>query len=71
MLSGRTMTISTKDYLQITSVTIFLAYTSHTKELNFSWKVFSERINNEVVNIFGNFVYRYPFLCSQRMAGYS
>jgi methionyl-tRNA synthetase len=45
------------DYLRY----YLLAYTSHTKELNFSWKVFSERINNEVVNIFGNFVYRTLF----------
>jgi methionyl-tRNA synthetase len=42
------------DYLRY----YLLAYTSHTKELNFSWKVFAERINNEVVNIFGNFVNR-------------
>ena len=42
------------DYLRY----YLLSYTSHTKELNFSWKVFGERINNEVVNIFGNFVYR-------------
>ena len=45
------------DYLRY----YLLAYTSHTKELNFSWKVFSERINNEIVNIFGNFVYRSLF----------
>jgi methionyl-tRNA synthetase len=42
------------DYLRY----YLLAYTSHTKELNFSWKLFAERINNEVVNIFGNFVNR-------------
>jgi methionyl-tRNA synthetase len=45
------------DYLRY----YLLAYTSHTKELNFSWKIFGERINNEVVNIFGNFVYRTLF----------
>lgn len=35
-----------------------LAYTSHTKELNFSWRAFADRINNELVNTFGNFVHR-------------
>ena len=34
------------------------SYTSHTKELNFSWKVFSEKVNNELVGILGNFAYR-------------
>jgi len=53
------------DYLRY----YLLAYTSHTKELNFSWKVFSERINNEVVNIFGNFVYRTLFLSQKEFGG--
>ncbi len=35
-----------------------LAYTSHTKELNFSWRAFADRVNNELVNTFGNFVHR-------------
>lgn len=34
------------------------SYTSHTKELNFSWKVFQEKINNELVGTLGNFIYR-------------
>ncbi len=34
------------------------SYTSHTKELNFSWKVFQEKINTELVAVFGNFLYR-------------
>ena len=46
-----------------------LAYTSHTKELNFSWKVFCERINNEVVNILGNFVYRTLFFAQKEFNG--
>ena len=46
-----------------------LAYTNHTKELNFSWKVFQERINNEVVNIFGNFVYRTLFFAHKEFEG--
>ncbi len=33
-------------------------YTSHTKELNFSWKVFQEKINNELVGALGNFLHR-------------
>jgi len=53
------------DYLRY----YLLAYTSHTKELNFSWKVFSERINNEVVNIFGNFVYRTLYFAHKEFNG--
>jgi methionyl-tRNA synthetase len=53
------------DYLRY----YLLAYTSHTKELNFSWKVFSERINNEVVNILGNFVYRSLFFAHKEWQG--
>jgi len=53
------------DYLRY----YLLAYTSHTKELNFSWKVFGERINNEVVNIFGNFVYRTLFFAQKEWNG--
>ena len=53
------------DYLRY----YLLAYTSHTKELNFSWKVFAERINNEVVNIFGNFVYRTLYFAQKEWEG--
>ncbi|QYZ78752.1 methionine--tRNA ligase [Methanofollis formosanus] len=42
------------DYLRY----YLLSYTSHTKELNFSWKVFQERVNSEIVNTLGNFLYR-------------
>jgi len=34
------------------------SYTSHTKELNFSWKVFGEKVNGELVGALGNFVNR-------------
>ncbi len=34
------------------------SYTSHTKELNFSWKVFQDKINNELVGTLGNFLHR-------------
>ncbi len=35
-----------------------LASTSHTRELNFSWRAFADRVNNELVNTLGNFVHR-------------
>ncbi|MCL7476371.1 MAG: methionine--tRNA ligase [ANME-2 cluster archaeon] len=34
------------------------SYTSHTKELNFSWTVLQEKVNNELVGSLGNFLYR-------------
>lgn len=34
------------------------SYTSHTKELNFSWKIFQDKVNNELVGTLGNFIYR-------------
>ena len=34
------------------------SYTSHTKELNFSWTVFGEKVNNELVGALGNFINR-------------
>jgi methionyl-tRNA synthetase len=37
------------------------SYTSHTKELNFSWKAFGEKINRELVGSLGNFIYRTLF----------
>ncbi|AKG92512.1 methionyl-tRNA synthetase [Geoglobus ahangari] len=33
-------------------------YTSHQKDLNFSWHVFKEKVNNELIATLGNFVYR-------------
>ena len=33
-------------------------YTSHTKDLNFSWQVFAEKVNRELVGSLGNFIYR-------------
>lgn len=35
-----------------------VAESSHTKELNFSWESFAMRLNNELVAILGNLVYR-------------
>ncbi|HWR24763.1 MAG TPA: methionine--tRNA ligase, partial [Methanosarcina sp.] len=34
------------------------SYTSHTKELNFSWRMLQEKINTELVAVLGNFLYR-------------
>jgi methionyl-tRNA synthetase len=45
------------DYLRY----YLVSYTNHTKELNFSWQVFSERVNNELVSTLGNFIYRSLF----------
>ena len=33
-------------------------YTSHEKDLNFSWKVFKDKVNNEIIATLGNFIYR-------------
>lgn len=53
------------DYLRY----YILTYTSHTKEMNFSWKLFLERVNSEVVNTFGNFVYRSLHLSHKQFGG--
>jgi methionyl-tRNA synthetase len=44
-------------------------YTSHTKELNFSWKVFGEKVNRELVGSLGNFIYR-TLLFAHKNFGY-
>ena len=33
-------------------------YTSHQKDLNFSWEVYKEKVNNELIATLGNFIYR-------------
>ncbi|NLL09520.1 MAG: methionine--tRNA ligase [Methanomicrobiales archaeon] len=53
------------DYLRY----YLLSYTSHTKEMNFSWQLFQERINNEVVNNLGNFIYRTLHLSQKEFGG--
>jgi methionyl-tRNA synthetase len=35
-----------------------LSYTGHTKDLDFVWKDFQSKLNNELVGILGNYVYR-------------
>ncbi len=35
-----------------------VSYTGFENDLNFSWSLFQERVNNELVDIYGNFVYR-------------
>ena len=34
------------------------SFTGQTKDLDFSWSIFHEKVNNELVAILGNFVYR-------------
>ena len=53
------------DYLRY----YMLTYTSHTKEMNFSWQLLQERVNNEVVNNLGNFLYRSLHLSQKQFGG--
>ena len=53
------------DYLRY----YLLSYTNHTKDLNFSWKVFGERVNNELVNTLGNFIYRSLYFAHKEFGG--
>jgi len=53
------------DYLRY----YLLAYTSHTKELNFSWHILQERVNNELVNTLGNFIYRTLHFAEKAFSG--
>ncbi len=34
------------------------SYTAHNKEVNFSWKIFADKVNSELVGAFGNFLNR-------------
>ena len=42
------------DYLRY----YIINYTSHEKDLNFSWQVFKEKVNKEIIGTLGNFIYR-------------
>ncbi len=42
------------DYLRY----YIVSYTSHEKDLNFSWNVLKEKVNNELIGTLGNFIYR-------------
>jgi methionyl-tRNA synthetase len=53
------------DYLRY----YLLSYTNHTKELNFSWRIFQERVNNELVNTLGNFIYRTLYFAHKEFGG--
>ena len=53
------------DYLRY----YLLSYTSHTKELDFSWKVYAERVNNEIVGTLGNFIYRTMYFAGKEFSG--
>ena len=46
-----------------------LSYTSHTKDINFSWKEFQTKVNKELVGSYGNFVNRIlTFIASKNIA---
>jgi methionyl-tRNA synthetase len=46
-----------------------LSYTSHTKDINFSWKEFQTKVNKELVGSYGNFVNRVlTFIASKNVA---
>jgi methionyl-tRNA synthetase len=34
------------------------SYTAHNKEVNFSWRIFADKVNTELVGAFGNFINR-------------
>ncbi|MDD4252823.1 MAG: methionine--tRNA ligase subunit beta, partial [Methanoculleus horonobensis] len=53
------------DYLRY----YLLSYTNHTKELDFSWKVYAERVNNEIVGTLGNFIYRAMYFAEKEFGG--
>jgi methionyl-tRNA synthetase len=53
------------DYLRY----YLLSYTNHTKELDFSWKVYADRVNNEIVGTLGNFIYRTMYFAEKEFSG--
>ena len=55
------------DYLRY----YLLAYTSHTKELDFSWHAYADRVNNEIVGTLGNFIYRTMYFAEKEFSGVS
>ncbi|MBA5942613.1 MAG: methionine--tRNA ligase [Methanophagales archaeon] len=67
-IDGRTFSKSRGDVVWVTEFLerfhpdtlryYLVTQSSHTKELNFSWESFAMRLNNELVAILGNLVYR-------------
>jgi methionyl-tRNA synthetase len=53
------------DYLRYYVV----SYTSQTKDLDFTWESFNDKVNNELVNTFGNFLYRALYFAKQNFNG--
>lgn len=53
------------DYLRY----YLLSYTNHTKELDFSWKAYADRVNNEIVGTLGNFIYRTMHFAKKEFSG--
>jgi len=44
-------------------------YTGHTREIDFSWGAFAEKVNNELVATLGNFAYRVLHFTHNRAGG--
>jgi len=62
------------DYLASGLNTDFLRYylvnyTSHQKDLNFSWEVFGDKVNNELIANLGNFLYRVTYFAWKNFGG--
>jgi methionyl-tRNA synthetase len=63
-----------EDYLDEELNTDFIryyitSYTGYEKDLNFSWELFRERVNNELVDTLGNFTYRSLLLAGDHFDG--
>ncbi len=46
-----------------------VSYTSQTKDLDFTWDSFNDKVNNELVNTLGNFFYRAMYFSNQHFGG--
>lgn len=46
-----------------------VSYSSQTKDLDFTWESFNEKVNNELVNTLGNFLYRALYFAKQNFNG--
>jgi methionyl-tRNA synthetase len=46
-----------------------VSYTSQTKDLDFTWDSFNDKVNNELVNTLGNFFYRAMYFSNLHFGG--
>mgnify|MGYP000029316352 FL=1 len=46
-----------------------LSYTGHTKDLDFSWRAYQEKVNKELVGTLGNFLYRVLLFAHRNFGG--